>query len=58
MAAVPTFRVKNPTLSQTARQGGQPRVHFGLRRSDAPDQVFLFLLAFCADGEGVEHAQR
>ena len=33
-------------------------VEEALRRSNAPDQVFLFVSTFGANGEGVEHPER
>ena len=38
------------------RGRGRPR-HTALRGGDAVDEVLLFLLAFGADGEGVEDAK-
>ena len=57
----PHLKVKIPTLSQNARQGWGTRITRylpELRGGDAADQVFLLLLAFGADGEGVEQTQR
>ena len=53
--------VKIPTLSQKRDKGGAPApLYFlfslNLSGGDAADQVFLLLLVFRADGEGVEYA--
>src|SRR5689334_13382609 len=53
---------QNRTLSQITREGWAPfrlvRRGFDLCGGNPADQVFLLLLAFCADGECVEDAER